>query len=112
MGWEQRGNNSYYYRKARRGKHVHSEYVGRGIIGRLGLMIDQADRDRRKARRIEHSVRIDMEAAVDHLLAQDAQAIALIIEAALHISGFHKHKGQWRKMRHETQAVTSKASKE
>ena len=32
MGWEQRGNNRYYYRKEREGSRVKSVYVGRGEI--------------------------------------------------------------------------------
>ena len=35
MGWEQRGNNLYYYRKVRVGSRVKSTYVGRGEIAHL-----------------------------------------------------------------------------
>jgi hypothetical protein len=35
MGWEQRGNNSYYYRKERDGWRVKSTYVGRGEIAHM-----------------------------------------------------------------------------
>ena len=31
-GWEQRGNNSYYYKKRRDGARVKSVYVGRGEV--------------------------------------------------------------------------------
>ena len=35
MAWEQRGNNSYYYKKEREGSHVKSVYVGRGEIAKM-----------------------------------------------------------------------------
>lgn len=35
MGWEQRGNNSYYYKKEREGSRVKSVYVGRGEIAHM-----------------------------------------------------------------------------
>lgn len=35
MGWEQRGNNSYYYKKERDGSRVKSVYVGRGEIAHM-----------------------------------------------------------------------------
>jgi len=35
MGWEQRGNNQYYYRKEREGSRVKSVYVGRGEIAHM-----------------------------------------------------------------------------
>ena len=35
MGWEQRGTNSYYYKKEREGSRVRSVYVGRGEIAHM-----------------------------------------------------------------------------
>src|SRR5688500_8453371 len=35
MGWEQRGNHSYYYRKERSGSSVRSVYVGRGEVAHM-----------------------------------------------------------------------------
>jgi hypothetical protein len=32
MGWEQRGNNQYYYCELRNGSSVKSIYIGRGEI--------------------------------------------------------------------------------
>ena len=39
MGWEQRGNNSYYYKKEREGSRVKSVYVGRGEIAHMVAQI-------------------------------------------------------------------------
>src|SRR5687767_1996015 len=35
MGWEQRGNKCYYYKKQREGSRVKSIYVGRGEIAHM-----------------------------------------------------------------------------
>ena len=35
MGWEQRGNKRYFYRKERDGSQVKSVYVGRGEIAHM-----------------------------------------------------------------------------
>ena len=40
MGWETRGNGTYYYRKVRRGGRVCSEYVGRGLVADMLADID------------------------------------------------------------------------
>lgn len=48
MGWEQRGNGEYYYRKARRGGRVVSEYVGRGDFASLAALLDEERREERQ----------------------------------------------------------------
>jgi hypothetical protein len=40
MGWEQRGNNRYYYRKVRDGSRVKSVHVGRGEIAYMVAQLD------------------------------------------------------------------------
>ena len=42
MGWEQRGNNSYYYKKERDGSRVKSVYVGRGEIAHMVAQIQSS----------------------------------------------------------------------
>ena len=39
MGWEQRGNNQYFYKKERDGSRVKSVYVGRGEIAQMVAQI-------------------------------------------------------------------------
>jgi hypothetical protein len=39
MGWEQRANNRYYYKKEREGSKVKSVYVGRGEIAHMVAQI-------------------------------------------------------------------------
>ena len=47
MGWETRGNNTYYYRKRRVGPSVVSEYAG---SGKAGLLAERIDTEGRKTR--------------------------------------------------------------
>ena len=35
MGWEQRGDNQYFYKKEREGTRVKSVYVGRGEVAHM-----------------------------------------------------------------------------
>ncbi|MBX7253223.1 MAG: hypothetical protein K1X50_14675 [Candidatus Promineofilum sp.] len=40
MGWETRGNGTYYYRKARDGGRVVSEYIGAGMLAEAYAELD------------------------------------------------------------------------
>ena len=100
MGWEQRGGRSYYYRKTREGLRVRSEYVGGGAFGQLCAEADSDERLERVARRDSHDAARRAEAVIDRQLKDAEAALAAIVNAALRASGYHKHKGQWRKKRH------------
>ena len=45
MGWETRGNRQYYYRKARIGGRVRSEYVGSGDFAQFSAALDDEKRE-------------------------------------------------------------------
>ena len=99
MGWEQRGNNSYYYKKERNGSRVKSIYVGRGEIAHMvaqlqssSPLLERFARSRKSPQAVEQE---RAEAALDQL----ADRIQLITQASLLTAGFHTHKRQWRKMR-------------
>ena len=106
MGWEKRGNKSYYYRKRRVNGRVCSEYVGRGAIAQISVEIIQNDqRDRKTGREAIRCVQQD-EKAIDRQLATAEAAIYAITDAKLSAEGYHKHKGQWRR-RHGSKATAS-----
>ena len=54
MGWEQRGNNPYYYRARRINGRVVKEYVGTGASAEAAAAEDKA---RRQARQIASAKR-------------------------------------------------------
>ena len=100
MGWEQRGNNSYYYKKEREGASVKSVYVGRGEIAQMVAQIQSSsaliERFARKMKSPEAIEQEKAEAALDQL----TNRIHVITQAVLLTAGFHTHKRQWRKIRH------------
>jgi hypothetical protein len=99
MGWEQRGNQSYYYRKEREGSRVKSVYVGRGEIAHMILQIQSTSPlIERLARSTNSPEEIKSEKA-NAALEQAGDLVLLITQAALLSAGFHTHKRQWRKRR-------------
>jgi hypothetical protein len=99
MGWEQRGNNRYYYHKERDGSRVKSVYVGRGEIA---LMISQIQSTspllERTARSTTSQEGLKSESA-KAAFEQASDLVRLITQAALLSAGFHTLKRQWRKRR-------------
>ena len=99
MAWETRGNNSYFYRKERRGANVKSEYIGHGEVAEL---IDQFENVCRATKEIEKRKR-KREMEKDEIIDEKLNAISKInqslVDALFLINGFHQHKRQWRKKR-------------
>lgn len=103
MGWEQRGNRSYYYVKERRGKRVVSTYYGCGEVARLvakhqelrSEMFDFEGFEKREQRRAE----IEEAKAVDAFLDFIHDVARVALRSTLKEAGYHEHKGQWRKRR-------------
>ena len=92
MGWETRGNSRYYYRKKRQKGKVVSEYVGTGEVALMASQLDQEQKDTIREERAEMGLLEQKEAQLNTLIKRLIGGIFLI-------SGFHKHKGQWRKKR-------------
>jgi len=53
MGWEKRGNHSYYYRKERIAGRVRSVYVGQGEIAVLTARLEAMQRKEREAQQVK-----------------------------------------------------------
>ncbi len=99
MGWEQRGNYSYYYRKERDGSRVKSVYVGRGEIAQMVSQIQSSSPLlERFARTLKSREAMNMEKS-EGAIEQATRLIQLLTEAALLAAGFHTHHRQWRRKR-------------
>jgi hypothetical protein len=99
MGWENRGNKYYYYRKKRIGKKVISEYIGFGPDAeKIAREDDLAKRKREKARLAWQHRQAEIR-AMDDALDSIETITRSLVNANLLLAGYHTHKGQWRKKR-------------
>jgi hypothetical protein len=99
MGWEQRGNNRYYYKKEREGSRVKSVYVGRGEIAHMISQIQESSPLLEKLARPLRSPDAVRQEKAEAALAEVSDRIRILTQAALLAAGFHTHKRQWRKTR-------------
>jgi hypothetical protein len=99
MGWEQRGNNSYYYKKEREGSRVKSVYVGRGEIAHMVAQLQSSSPLLERFARTMKSPEVIQAEKAEAALDQASDLIELITEASFLAAGFHTHKRQWRRMR-------------
>jgi predicted negative regulator of RcsB-dependent stress response len=99
MGWEQRGNNSYYYRKEREGSRVKSVYVGRGEVAHMISEFESSSAELETLMRAQKSIEVDKLERVELALDRAIELTQLFTEAELLIAGFHTHHRQWRRKR-------------
>jgi len=100
MGWEQRGNNRYYYKKEREGSRVKSVYVGRGEIARMVSQIQSSSPVLERIARILKTPETIKQENAEATLEQVTDLIKLVTQATLLTAGFHTHHRQWRRRRH------------
>ena len=99
MGWEQRGNNSYYYKKEREGSRVKSVYVGRGEIAHMIAQLQSSSPLLERFARSMKCPEVIKAEKAEAALEQASGLIQLITQATLLTAGFHTHKRQWRRKR-------------
>ena len=110
MGWETRGTGShrYFYLPRRVGNRVVRQYFGRGPDAQQAAQADAAARALRMEARSELlALRATLD-GLDRLTAELRRGSDLLSEAALLSSGFHQHRGQWRKWRGTRMTVESR----
>jgi hypothetical protein len=94
MAWEYRGKKKYYYRKERVGKRVRSIYIGDEITGYIPALEDEKNRilgEKPTDSKLHECMEREKE------LDKMSQDVELVVNSVLLISGYHCHKGQWRK---------------
>ena len=100
MGWELRGNRSYYYCSVRSGTRVTKEYAGGGLIGMLAEDFEQEQREQRAVQR--HRLGNDRArwAALEQPAREADDLAEMLMSAALLTAGYHRHdRGKWRRRR-------------
>ena len=107
MAWEKRGNQQYYYRKHKIDGHVVSDYIGFGSLAESQSQNDQANQQarqaEREARRHEFNQILEQDREIDLTCA----LIYSLTRTILLATGYHIHKGQWRKKRHDKRKSSS-----
>ncbi len=99
MALEQRNGRSYYYRHERDGEKVRKVYVGAGPIAELASEADRIKREAVEAQRSKQQRDLErLDALVAPVLELD-YAARVLTHAALVASGYHRHKGEWRRAR-------------
>lgn len=97
MGWEQRGNDRYYYCKEREGARVKSVYVGRGEIAHLISQFQASSDTLERLTRANNSIKALESDKAEAFLEQSLELIHLFTQAALLTAGFHTHHREWRR---------------
>jgi hypothetical protein len=102
VGLEKHNGHVYYYKSRRDGEKVRKVYVGAGDSAHAAAKLDEAERLRRKEElaywKAERE-RLERSAA---FLQELTEAAEVLVRAHLLASGFHQHKGQWRRRQRGT----------
>lgn len=105
MGWEKRGNATYYYTAERVGGLVVKRFVGTGRVAELAAQLDALARDERAEAAEAAKRERDELAALDAALAPLNDLAEAATVAALIATGCHRPKrGPWRQRRAESQS--------
>lgn len=99
MGWEQRGNNRYYYKKEREGSRVKSVYVGSGETAHLIAKFESSSAEVERLLRVKKSIEARELNKIEDALDRAVELVQLFTEASLLTAGFHTHRRQWRRKR-------------
>lgn len=99
MGWEQRGNNQYYYKKEREGSRVKSVYVGCGETAHLIAKFESSSAEIEKLLRVKKSIEAQEVERIEAAIDRAVELVQLFTDATLLTAGFHTHRRQWRRKR-------------
>lgn len=105
MGWEERNGRSYYYDKRREDGRVVSKYIGKGIASKVVEATNEINRLEREELRLERVRQKALDREIDTFIRDYTARTKELTEAVLLLSGYHKHKGQWRRRRGQKQLV-------
>ena len=102
MGLEKRNGCVYYYKSRRDGKKVRKVYLGAGDFAHLAAKLDEAERLRREEEVAYWRKEKERLEASAGFVKELEGAAEILTRAQLLVVGFHKHKGEWRRLREST----------
>lgn len=101
MALEWRKGRAYYYKKRRINGRVVSQYVASGQTAQLFAQLDQLDQQDAGAAAAADQAQRGAQAADSAAVCEYSRLVRAIVRAALQESGYHQHKGTWRRKRGE-----------
>jgi hypothetical protein len=107
MGWETRARGGLYYvRKQRENKRVVSIYLGNGEVACAIAALDHAEQQERAAEaRAERQIR-EEQAEQERDRQKFCSSVRAEFRQHMEAGGWYQHRGQWRKGRGATMAIT------
>jgi hypothetical protein len=96
---EHRDGNLYYYRSVRDGEKVRKVYVGAGEIARISYEGDSLRRTVQETERQREKAKLERLEALAAPVVELSEAAEILVRAHLIASGYHRHKGEWRRAR-------------
>ena len=99
MAWERRGGKLYYYQSEREDGRVRKRYIGAGEVAELVAHADAALRLAREQRAAREGAELERLEALCAPVLELSEAASVLARAQLVASGYHRHKGEWRRAR-------------
>ena len=99
MAWETRGRKLYYYRSIRDGERVRKEYIGTGELAETLAYSDETIRRLRRREQDKGREELERLEALAAPVLEIDEAAEILARASLIASGYHRHKGEWRRER-------------
>jgi hypothetical protein len=99
VGLEKRNGRVYYYKSRRDGEKVRKVYLGAGDFAQLAAKLDEAERLSREEEAAYWEAERERFERSAAFLQELEEAAEILARAHLLASGFHQHKGQWRRKR-------------
>ena len=108
MGWETRGKQRYYYKSTRIDGQPRKIYLGTGSVGRAHEIMDRQLAREKKRNPAEQARHRHYLREGDRLWSETWTWLALLTEAHLHLEGWYRHRGQWRKAKRKARTRQSR----
>ena len=104
MAWEKRKRGGRYYTRSRRSPEdgrVLREYVGSGPLAELAAEADRTKRELAEAERQREKEELERLKALIAPVLEISEAAEILAHAHLIAAGYHRHKGEYRRVRGE-----------
>jgi len=91
--------NGYWYRSVRDGDQVRTEYLGAGPLAEAMATLDAMKREEREIEWAAMRAEREAQREIDRAIGESERLVRAVVAAVLLASGYHAHRGQWRKRR-------------